>query len=75
MALKHEPTAPYHSAQDALRVLETVAHTAAGVTETELARHTGLGPERLTVLLRMLRRGMWSRSAAGRTSPATRCAG
>ncbi|MEU1656361.1 IclR family transcriptional regulator C-terminal domain-containing protein [Streptomyces griseofuscus] len=56
MALKHEPTAPYHSAQDALRVLETVAHTAAGVTETELARHTGLGPERLTVLLRMLRR-------------------
>ena len=25
MALKHEPTAPYHSAQDALRVLETVA--------------------------------------------------
>ncbi|MFJ6663424.1 IclR family transcriptional regulator [Streptomyces sp. NPDC091383] len=56
MALMHEPTAPYHSAQDALRVLETVARTAAGVTETELARHTGLGPERLTVLLWMLRR-------------------
>ncbi|OIK23970.1 IclR family transcriptional regulator [Streptomyces malaysiense] len=56
MALMHEPTAPYNSAQDALRVLETVAHTAAGVTGTELARHTGLGPERLTTLLRMLRR-------------------
>ncbi|MFH8340368.1 IclR family transcriptional regulator C-terminal domain-containing protein [Streptomyces sp. AM6-12] len=56
MALMHEPTAPYHSVQDALRVLEAVARTAAGVTETELARHTGLGPERLALLLRMLRR-------------------
>ncbi|MEW2402299.1 IclR family transcriptional regulator C-terminal domain-containing protein [Streptomyces sp. NPDC046862] len=56
MALKHEPTAPYHSAQDALRVLETVARRAAGVTDAELARQTGLGRERLTSLLRMLRR-------------------
>ncbi|MGW7254982.1 IclR family transcriptional regulator [Streptomyces sp. NPDC054834] len=56
MALKHEPTAPYHSAQDALRVLETVARHTTGVTDTELARHTRLGPERLTTLLRMLRR-------------------
>ncbi|MFC8430812.1 IclR family transcriptional regulator [Streptomyces sp. NPDC057253] len=56
MALKHEPTAPYHSAQDALRVLETVARHTAGVTDVELARTTGLGPERLTALLRMLRR-------------------
>ncbi|MEU5597335.1 IclR family transcriptional regulator C-terminal domain-containing protein [Streptomyces sp. NPDC020298] len=56
MALKHEPTAPYHSAQDALRVLETVARRTTGVTDTELARHTRLGPERLTTLLRMLRR-------------------
>ncbi|MFJ3761298.1 IclR family transcriptional regulator [Streptomyces sp. NPDC090080] len=56
MALKHEPTAPYHSAQDALRVLETVAGHADGVTDTELARRSGLGPERLTALLRMLRR-------------------
>ncbi|MFB7511051.1 IclR family transcriptional regulator [Streptomyces broussonetiae] len=56
MALKHEPTAPYHSAQDALRVLETVARHSAGVTDTELARRTGLGTERLTALLRMLRR-------------------
>ncbi|GAA3770495.1 IclR family transcriptional regulator [Streptomyces phyllanthi] len=56
MALKHEPTAPYHSAQDALRVLETVARRSAGVTDAELARQTRLGSERLTSLLRMLRR-------------------
>ena len=56
MALKHEPTAPHHSVQDALRVLETVARRTTGVTDTELARGTGLGTERLTALLRMLRR-------------------
>ncbi|GAA3825957.1 IclR family transcriptional regulator C-terminal domain-containing protein [Streptomyces coacervatus] len=56
MALKHEPTVPNHSAQDALRVLETVARHTTGVTDTELARLTGLTPERLTTLLRMLRR-------------------
>ncbi|MFI1563119.1 IclR family transcriptional regulator [Streptomyces sp. NPDC020490] len=56
MALKHEPTAPYHSAQDALRVLETVARHTTGITGTELARHTGLDPERLTTLLGWLRR-------------------
>ncbi|MFE6332659.1 IclR family transcriptional regulator [Streptomyces sp. NPDC057806] len=56
MALKHEPTAPYHSAQDALRVLETVARHTTGITDAELARHTALSPERLTSLLRMLRR-------------------
>ncbi|UXY27770.1 IclR family transcriptional regulator [Streptomyces sp. HUAS TT20] len=56
MALMHEPTAPYHSAQDALRVLETVAQHSTGATDTELARGTGLAPERLTALLRMLRR-------------------
>ncbi|MER5210386.1 IclR family transcriptional regulator C-terminal domain-containing protein [Streptomyces sp. NPDC002838] len=56
MALMHEPTAPYHSAQDALRVLETVARHTTGVTDTQLARLTGLSPERLTTLLRMLRR-------------------
>ncbi|GGX89625.1 IclR family transcriptional regulator [Streptomyces fructofermentans] len=56
MALKHEPTVPYHSAQDALRVLETVARHATGVTDAELAGHTGLGTQRLTTLLRMLRR-------------------
>jgi DNA-binding IclR family transcriptional regulator len=57
VALKHEPpTTPYHSAQEALRVLETVARSSTGVTDAELARHTGIGPERLTALLRMLRR-------------------
>ncbi|TQE22195.1 IclR family transcriptional regulator [Streptomyces ipomoeae] len=56
MALKHEPTAPYHSAQDALRVLETVARHPDGVTDAEIARRTGVGSERLTTLLLMLRR-------------------
>ncbi|WP_330458027.1 helix-turn-helix domain-containing protein [Streptomyces sp. NBC_00820] len=56
MALKHEPTAPYHSAQDALRVLETVARHSAGITDSDLARDTGLDRGRLTTLLRMLRR-------------------
>ncbi|MFR0352801.1 IclR family transcriptional regulator [Streptomyces sediminimaris] len=56
MALKHEPTAPHHSAQDALRVLEAVVRHTTGVTDTQLARLTDLAPERLTTLLRMLRR-------------------
>ncbi|WP_314223341.1 IclR family transcriptional regulator [Streptomyces zaehneri] len=56
MALKHEPTVPYHSAQEALRVLETVAGHSTGVTDAELVRQSGLTPERLTALLRMLRR-------------------
>ncbi|MFF7259385.1 IclR family transcriptional regulator [Streptomyces sp. NPDC008159] len=56
MALKHEPTAPNHSAQDALRVLETVARHAGGVTDAEIARRTGVDSERLTALLLMLRR-------------------
>ncbi|MFJ4362729.1 IclR family transcriptional regulator [Streptomyces chartreusis] len=56
MALQHESTTPYRSVQDALRVLETVARHSTGVTEAELARHAGIGPERLTGLLRMLRR-------------------
>ncbi|MEV5268068.1 IclR family transcriptional regulator, partial [Streptomyces werraensis] len=56
MALRHEPTASYHSVQDALRVLETVARRGTGINETELARETGIATERLTTLLRMLRR-------------------
>src|ERR1700759_2651657 len=56
VALMHEPTAPYHSVQDALRILETVAGHTTGVTDTELARITGLGADRLTILLRTLRR-------------------
>lgn len=42
MALMNEPTAPYHSAQDALRVLETVARHTTGVTEAELARQAAI---------------------------------
>ncbi|MFD7768834.1 IclR family transcriptional regulator [Streptomyces sp. NPDC059787] len=56
MALRHEPTASYHSVQDALRVLEAVARHTTGVTDTDIARGTGLTAERLTTLLRMLRR-------------------
>ncbi|MFD5632120.1 IclR family transcriptional regulator [Streptomyces sp. NPDC127072] len=56
MALKHEPTVPYHSAQDALRVLETVAQHSSGVLDTEIGRRTGLDTDRLAILLRMLRR-------------------
>ncbi|MFE9772983.1 IclR family transcriptional regulator [Streptomyces sp. NPDC005931] len=56
MALKHEPTAPHHSVQDALRVLDAVARRTTGVTDTEIAHRTGLHQERLTTLLRMLRR-------------------
>ncbi|MFJ7152747.1 IclR family transcriptional regulator [Streptomyces sp. NPDC100445] len=54
--MRIEPTTPYHSVQDALRVLDTVARHPAGVTDTVLARRTALGPARLTALLRMLRR-------------------
>ncbi|MFF8571169.1 IclR family transcriptional regulator [Streptomyces sp. NPDC015140] len=56
MALQHRPTAPHHSAQDALRVLETVTRHTSGVTTAELGRGSGLDQERLTALLRMLRR-------------------
>ncbi|MGK9459422.1 IclR family transcriptional regulator [Streptomyces sp. G6] len=56
MALQHKPTAPHHSAQDALRALETVARHTTGVTDSEIARQTGLDRERLIPLLRMLRR-------------------
>ncbi|MFE0100183.1 IclR family transcriptional regulator [Streptomyces sp. NPDC059009] len=55
MALKHEPTTP-DSIQSALRVLELVARRGTGVTETELSRDTKLPADRLTPLLRMLRR-------------------
>jgi len=56
VALKNEPKTPHHPAQDALRVLETVARHTTGVTDADLTRETGLGKERLTTLLRMLRR-------------------
>ncbi|MFI2640338.1 IclR family transcriptional regulator [Streptomyces sp. NPDC018610] len=56
MALRHEPTVFDHSVQDALRVLDTVARHSRGVTAAELSRRTGLPGERLTALLRLLRR-------------------
>ncbi|MEK8171036.1 IclR family transcriptional regulator C-terminal domain-containing protein [Streptomyces sp. M19] len=56
MALKPEPTAPFHSVQHALRVLEAVSKHTGGVTEIQLARETGVPVGNLAHLLRMLRR-------------------
>ncbi|MDT0461392.1 IclR family transcriptional regulator, partial [Streptomyces sp. DSM 41527] len=38
MALKPEPTAPFHSVQYALRVLETISRYTNGVTDAQIAR-------------------------------------
>ncbi|MEU7136799.1 IclR family transcriptional regulator C-terminal domain-containing protein [Streptomyces sp. NPDC046261] len=56
MALRPEPTAPFHSVQYALRVLETVAKYTGGVSEAQIARETGLPAGQLAHLLLMLRR-------------------
>ncbi|MFI6941824.1 IclR family transcriptional regulator [Streptomyces sp. NPDC050418] len=56
MALKPESTAPNHSVQHALRVLETVARHTTGVTDVQIARETGLPVRQLSALLFMLRR-------------------
>ncbi|MGW7461585.1 IclR family transcriptional regulator [Streptomyces sp. NPDC054797] len=56
MALKPEPTAPFHSAQYALRVLETIARHTGGVTDVQIARETGLPAVHLAPMLLMLRR-------------------
>ncbi|MEV6791589.1 IclR family transcriptional regulator C-terminal domain-containing protein [Streptomyces sp. NPDC051320] len=56
MALKPEPTAPFHSVQYALRVLESVSKCGTGVTDTQIARDTGLPAAHLSSLLLMLRR-------------------
>ncbi|MFB7558449.1 IclR family transcriptional regulator [Streptomyces brevispora] len=56
MALKPEPTTPFHSVQYALRVLETVSKHGNGVTNTQIARETGLPVGHLASLLLMLRR-------------------
>lgn len=56
MALRPEPTAPFHSVQYALRVLEAVAGHRDGVGEETLATRTGLPPGHLAHLLRMLHR-------------------
>ena len=55
MALKPEPTAPFHSVRHALRVLEaSPPHQRRD--RRRLARETGLPPAHLAQLLRMLRR-------------------
>ncbi|MCB5910302.1 IclR family transcriptional regulator [Streptomyces pinistramenti] len=56
MALKPEPTAPFHSVQYALRVLETISRHASGVTDVQIARETGLPTGHLAHLLSMLQR-------------------
>ncbi|MFD3539683.1 IclR family transcriptional regulator [Streptomyces sp. NPDC058662] len=56
MALKPEPTAPFHSVQYALRVLETIARHTGGVTDIQIARETGLPAVHLAPMLLMLRR-------------------
>ncbi|MFD7720327.1 IclR family transcriptional regulator [Streptomyces sp. NPDC059814] len=56
MALKPEPTAPFHSVQYALRVLETVSKHGNGVTDARITQETGLPVGHLASLLLMLRR-------------------
>ncbi|WP_329117698.1 IclR family transcriptional regulator [Streptomyces sp. NBC_01465] len=56
MALKPEPTAPFHSVQYALRVLESISKHGGGVTDAQISRETGLPIVHLTSLLLMLRR-------------------
>jgi DNA-binding IclR family transcriptional regulator len=56
VALKPEPTAPFHSVQYALRVLETISRHGGGVTDVQIARDTGLPAAHLSPLLLMLRR-------------------
>jgi DNA-binding IclR family transcriptional regulator len=56
VALKPEPTAPFHSVQHALRVLECVAKHSGGVTDVQIARETGLPGAHLSRILLMLRR-------------------
>ncbi|WP_338146319.1 IclR family transcriptional regulator [Streptomyces boncukensis] len=51
-----EPTAPFHSVQYALRVLEAVARCRDGVTEETIADETGLPSGHLAHMLTMLRR-------------------
>ncbi|MFI1013241.1 IclR family transcriptional regulator [Streptomyces sp. NPDC020965] len=55
MALKPEPTAPFHSVQYVLRVLETISRHGGGVTDVQIARETGLPTGHLAPMLAMLR--------------------
>ncbi|MFB6870976.1 IclR family transcriptional regulator [Streptomyces sp. NPDC056323] len=65
MALKPEPTAPFHSVQYALRVLETVSKHGNGVTDTQISRETGLPTGHLTSLLLTLRREGYVQQVTG----------
>ncbi|MFE7134089.1 IclR family transcriptional regulator [Streptomyces sp. NPDC057638] len=66
MALKPEPTAPFHSVQYVLRVLETVSRYGGGVTDVQIARETGLPTGHLAPMLAMLvREGYVERVADG----------
>ncbi|MFG2717127.1 IclR family transcriptional regulator [Streptomyces sp. NPDC048416] len=56
MALKPEPTAPFHSVHYVLRVLEAISRHGGGVTDGQIARETGLPTAHLTSMLLMLRR-------------------
>lgn len=56
MALKPEPTAPFHSVHYVLRVLEAVSKHGGGVTDAEIARESGLPSGHLMPMLSMLRR-------------------
>ncbi|MFI1397685.1 IclR family transcriptional regulator [Streptomyces sp. NPDC020681] len=56
MALKPEPTAPFHSVQYVLRVLETISKHGGGVTDVQIGRETGLPTGHLAPMLTMLRR-------------------
>ncbi|MCF3961449.1 IclR family transcriptional regulator domain-containing protein [Streptomyces fuscigenes] len=61
-----EPVAPFHSVHYVLRVLETVFRYGNGVTDTQIARESGLPPAHLTGLLALLRReGYLERLADG----------
>ncbi|MQS06500.1 IclR family transcriptional regulator domain-containing protein [Streptomyces alkaliphilus] len=54
MALRSGVAAPFHSVRYALRLLETIAESSEGALEAELTRRTGLPPDRLGELLRLL---------------------
>ncbi|GAA2228934.1 IclR family transcriptional regulator C-terminal domain-containing protein [Streptomyces amakusaensis] len=56
MALKPEPTAPFHSVRYVLRVLETVSRHSGGVTDAQIGRESGLPAAHLSPLLEMLLR-------------------
>jgi DNA-binding IclR family transcriptional regulator len=56
VALRPEPTAPYHSVRYALRVLECITGHSGGVTNAQITRETGLPAGRVSRTLLMLRR-------------------